>query len=185
MLRLKHLVKINKKNLISLIRSLVSVLFSFLEMDLFKTDILQKEFNEFVNKTLPKIKECNYCNINCCKNHYRFDVTCKNCRSEKCRNCQFFNQQMDSLMKGADNHARQYLYNFVSDFFCISKETLKFFFNIDNNAEFNENNIIDFKWKLRMFHGNQYKLEGLSKTLKYTYTIRKRRFVYIRKYSHF
>ena len=150
-------------------------------MDLFKTDILKKEYNDSVKRALPKIIECNYCNINCCKNHYHYEVMCRNCRSEKCKNCQFFKQQMDALMKAAHEYTKQYIYNFLSNFFCISKESLKFFYNINSNIEVNESNFIDFKWKLRMYHGNQCKLEGLSKTIKFTYTIRKRRFVYLRK----
>ena len=86
-------------------------------MELFQTDILKKEYREFVEKTLPKTLECNYCNKNCCKNHYNFEVTCLNCRTERCLQCKEFNQQMDAQMKAANDKTKSFIYNFVIDFF--------------------------------------------------------------------
>ena len=112
----------------SLILSLISVLFSFLEMELFQTDVLRKEYREFVEKTLPKTFECNYCNKNCCKNHCHFDVTSLNCRTERCLQCKLFNQQMDALMKAGNDKTKSFIYNFVID------ESLQFFYNIKKKA---------------------------------------------------
>ena len=99
-------------------------------MELFQTDVLKKEYKEFIQKTLPDTLECNNFNINCCKNHYRFEVQCLNCRTERCSKCKIFNQQMDCLMKAANDKAKSYIYNFVIDFFNLSSETLEHFYNI-------------------------------------------------------
>ena len=96
-------------------------------MELFKTDFLKKEYKIFVEKTITKIIDCNYCNEVCCTMHYRFNATCNKCRTKKCYNCQIFNQQLDALMKGASQKSRKYIYNFVRDFFSLSNESLKFF----------------------------------------------------------
>ena len=107
-------------------------------MELFKTKFLKKEYEELVQKTLPKIVECNYCNHNCLKNHYHYEVMCSKCRSDRCKNCQMFNQQMYALIQAANEQTRKFIYNFVSDFFSISKESLKFFYNVEKTNETNE-----------------------------------------------
>ena len=153
----------------------------FLEMELFKTEFLKKEYKEFVEKTLPKIVECNYCNFKCCRNHYHFEVMCLNCRTERCANCQTFNRQMDTLMQAGTEQTKKIIYNFVRDFFCLSNVSLKFFYNVKKTNENDEMDIVDIAWKLRMYQGIKHQVEPLSKTIKLTYTIRKRRFVYLRK----
>ena len=148
-------------------------------MELFKTDILKKEYKIFVEQTILKITDCNYCNQTCCAMHYCFDVCCKKCRIAKCYNCQVFNQQLDALMKAASNETREYIYTFVRDFFAISSQSLKFFYNTNKKLEINEEDLSDFTWKLRLYHGTKYSMvEHLSKTMRFTYTIRKIRFVY-------
>ena len=151
-------------------------------MELFKTDFLKKEYKVFVEKTITKIIDCNYCNAVCCAMHYRFDATCNRCRTKKCYNCQIFNQQLDALMKGASQKSREYIYNFVRDFFSLSNESLKFFYSFNKTTITDETDLTDFTWKLRLYHGTKYSIvEHLSKTMKFTYTIRKRRFVYYHK----
>ena len=148
-------------------------------MELFKTDILKKEYKIFVEKTILKIIDCNYCNQTCCSMHYRFDASCKRCRIANCHNCRIFNQQLDALMKAASNETREYIYTFVRDFFAISNQSLQFFYNTNKTIEIDENNLDDFTWKLRLYHGNKYSMvEHLAKTMRFTYTIRNRRFVY-------
>ena len=96
-------------------------------MELFKKEFLKKEYKEFVEKTLPKIVECNYCNYKCCRNHYHFEVMCLNCRTERCVNCQTFNQQMYALMQAVNKQTKKFIYNFVSDFFLFKQCQLKIF----------------------------------------------------------
>ena len=143
-------------------------------MELFQTDILKKEYNEFIRKTFPDTLECNYCNIDCCKNYYQFEVQCHNCGTERCLKCKIFNNQMDCLMKAANDKTKCYIYNFVLDFFNLSSETLEYFYNIKIKRDKTEN-INEIAWKLKMFHGTKYRVTTLAKTMKFTYTIRKRR----------
>ena len=103
-------------------------------MELFKTDFLKKEYKIFVEKTIAKIIDCNYCNEVCCAMHYRFYATCNRCRTKKCYNFQIFNQQLDALMKGASQKSREYIYNFVRDFFSLSNESVKFFYNFNKTT---------------------------------------------------
>ena len=37
-------------------------------------------------------------------------------------------------MKGGDEKARKYIYTFIRDFFAISNESLKFFYNINKTS---------------------------------------------------
>ena len=90
-----------------------------------------------------------------------------------------FNQQMDALMKAGNDKTKNFIYNFMTDFFSLSNESLKFFYN--TKKESNETDITDIMWKLKMYHGTKYQVTSLAKTMKFTYTIRKRRFTYIRK----
>ena len=100
----------------------------------------------------------------------------------RCRNCQIFNQQLDGLMKGGSEQTRKYIYTYVRDFFSMSNESLKFFYDINKTTITDEVDLTDFTWKLSLYHGTKYsKVEHLAKTMKFMYTIRKRRFVYLRK----
>ena len=54
-------------------------------MELFKTDVLKKEYEEF-NKTLvPAVLECGFCNIVSCKYHSKFIFSCNLCRNVVCK----------------------------------------------------------------------------------------------------
>ena len=86
---------------------------------------------------------------------------------------------MDALMKAGNDKTKNFIYNFVTDFFSLSNESLKFFYNTKKKS--NETDITDIIWKLKMHHGRKYKVTSLAKTMKFTYTIRKRTFMYIRK----
>ena len=60
---------------------------------------------------------------------------------------------MDALMQAANEQTRKYIYNFMSDFFSLSNESLIFFYNVKKTNETDEVDITDFTWKLRMYHG--------------------------------
>ena len=87
---------------------------------------------------------------------------------------------MDCLMKAANDKTKSYIYNFVLDFFNLSSETLEYFYNIKMKRE-KTGNIHEIVWKLKMFHGTKYQVTILAKTMKFTYTIGKRRYMYLRK----
>ena len=85
-------------------------------MELFKTKELKNEFEE-TKKLLPTIIECNYCQKEKCIYHSRFIVSCTMCRNEKCNNCFKFNISKSILLKSSSKETKDYLTNFISDFF--------------------------------------------------------------------
>ena len=97
-------------------------------MELFKTDILKKEYKDFNKIYLSAVLECGLCNVVSCEYHSKFIVSCVHCRSRACKNCKMFNASKDMLLKSASPETVDYLYNYIVDFLNISDETLCKFF---------------------------------------------------------
>ena len=97
-------------------------------MNLFKTEVLKKEYKEFIEKILPSVLECNFCNIKSCIYHSKCNVSCLHCRKRQCKNCRQFNISKDILLNSASKETVDYLYNFICDFFNLSDESIKTFF---------------------------------------------------------
>ena len=97
-------------------------------MELFKTDILKKEYEEFHKKYLPAVLECGFCNIDSCKYHAKFIVSCTICRNAVCKNCRIFNTSKDMLLKSASAETVNFLFNYIADFLNLSDESLKTYF---------------------------------------------------------
>ena len=49
-------------------------------MEVFKSNILEKEFKRFKEQDLIKILDCGYCQKTACEYHTKFSVLCKFCR---------------------------------------------------------------------------------------------------------
>ena len=81
-------------------------------MEIFKTDILTKEFEKFQKENLVEILKCGYC-------HRKFLVSCKFCREAFCKTCHNFNIAKKTLLKGLDIIGKDYIENFIKDFLCI------------------------------------------------------------------
>ena len=146
-------------------------------LEIFKSDILKKEFDELVKKTLPEILACNYYNIGFCEMQGCFIATCRKCRTDRCGPCRVFNIQMDSLMRASREYEKKYIFNFVLDFLNISSEILKHFYNIEIKKKINLS-----AWKMHEEHGRKNYTGTLSSTIKYQYQMKKRkRFVYFKK----
>ena len=95
-------------------------------MEFFKTDILKREFERFQKGNLVEILKCRYCQKTACKSwHNKFLVSCKYCREAFCKPCHNFNIAKETLMKGVDEVAKDYIENFIKDLLCISNETLE------------------------------------------------------------
>ena len=95
-------------------------------MEIFKTDVLKKEFERFKKENLVQILKCGYCQKTTCGSwHKKFLASCKYCRETFCKTCHNFNIAKNSLLKNADLNAREYIANFIQDFLCISDETLE------------------------------------------------------------
>ena len=95
-------------------------------MEMFKTDILEEEFERFLKENLVEILKCGYCQKTACESwHNRFLVSCKYCREAFYKPCHNFNIAKETLIEGADSVAKEYIENFIKDFLCISNQTLK------------------------------------------------------------
>ena len=95
-------------------------------MEIFKTDILKKEFERFQKENLVEILKCGYCQKTACESwHNKFLVSCKYCREAFCKPCHNFNIAKETLIKGVDTVAKDYIENFIKDFLCISNQTLE------------------------------------------------------------
>ena len=71
-------------------------------MEIFKTDVLKKEFDKY-QKVLVEILKCGYCQKTACQSwHRKFLVSCKFCREAFCEACHNFNVMKETLLKGLD-----------------------------------------------------------------------------------
>ena len=68
-------------------------------MEIFKSDILEKEFKRFEEQYLIKILECGYCQKTVCEFHTKFLVSCKFYRETFCKSCHKFDVLLQKLMK--------------------------------------------------------------------------------------
>ena len=97
-------------------------------MELFKTETIKKEFDEFTKKILSGILSCNLCRKLSCKYHSKFNVCCNLCRAEHCTNCKKFIISKDILLKYSDEETKNYISNYICDFLNISIVSLNSFF---------------------------------------------------------
>ena len=95
-------------------------------MEIFKTDILKREFERFQKENLVEILKCGYCQKTACESwHNKFLVSCKYCREAFCKPCHSFNIVKETLIKRVDPVAKGYIENFIKDFLGTSNQTLE------------------------------------------------------------
>ena len=94
-------------------------------MEIFRSNIVEKEFKRFEEQDLIKILECGYCQKIACEFHTKFLFSCKFCRETFCKNCHKFDVAKDVLLQKADEIGKDYIENFIRDFLNISAETIK------------------------------------------------------------
>ena len=95
-------------------------------MEIFETDILKKEFERFQKESLVEILKCGYCQKNACQSCCnKFLVSCNYCREAFCKPCHNFNTAKETLIKGVDLVAKDYIENFVKHCLCISNQALE------------------------------------------------------------
>ena len=100
-------------------------------MQIFKTEILKNEFERFQKEILVEILKCGYCQKTACESwHNKFLVNCKFWRHALCKTCHNFNIAKETLIKGVDSVAKDYIENFITDFLCISNQTLETNFQV-------------------------------------------------------
>ena len=95
-------------------------------MEIFKTHILEKEFEKFQKENLVEILKCDYCQKTASQSwHQKFLVSCKYCREAFCKACHNFNIAKETLFKAADSIGKKYIENFIKNFLSVSNETLQ------------------------------------------------------------
>ena len=92
-------------------------------MELFKCDILKKEYKNFCNNLIAEVIKCNYCNKTSCDAHKKFKLECNQCRQFRCRNCMAFNISKNYLMDNLDADGKNCLACFILDETIIEKRT--------------------------------------------------------------
>ena len=70
---------------------------------IFKTKILENEFNELIYKIIPSLNECGNCGIFKCCDCFKFSINCDRCRLWKCKNCEMFKIAKDHLFEKCSN----------------------------------------------------------------------------------
>ena len=100
-------------------------------MELFSSNLLKNEYENFKKNELLKVLECGLCmKTSSDKNfHYKYEPKCNRCREEFCKNCKNFRINFEMFLKNTDEIGKDYLYNFISDFLKINSLTLKIFFS--------------------------------------------------------
>ena len=96
----------------------------------FKTDILKKEFQGFIENVLPKVLECGLCKKQSYKWHKQFLVSYNQCRKARCSSCATFKSSVKILTKTLDSDGKNYAQNFITDFHKISNETFQHLFKV-------------------------------------------------------
>ena len=93
-------------------------------MEIFKTDTLKKEFEKSQKENLIAILKYGCCQKTACQPwHQKFLVSWKYCREAFCKPCHNFNIAKETLLKGLDSIRKEYIENFIKDFFFILTET--------------------------------------------------------------
>ena len=154
-----------------------------MKMDYFKTDISTKEFKTLTEEILPVMSKCGLCGNFSYKWHKEFLLTCSQCRDVRCSNCVMLKYSISLLMKLAEDDARDYLRNFITDYFNLSDIGLKNFFNIQKSNETNER-IKTFD--LKVYHkSKKNRSQVLMKTLenckKFNIFLREGNVIFIKK----
>ena len=115
-------------------------------MEIFKTDILKKEFERFRKENFVQILKYGYCQKTACESwHSKFLFTSKYCREAFCKPCHNFNIAKETLIKGVDSVAKDYIENYIKDFFRISNQTLEKNFQVSEVVRVPVGNTFDIK----------------------------------------
>ena len=94
-------------------------------MEIFKSNILKKEFERFQKEDLLNVLECSYCQkTKCGWKHGKFQPDCQYCKKKFCKKCHKFNKAFEMLLEQADEIGKDYLKNFGKDFLQIDNITL-------------------------------------------------------------
>ena len=101
-------------------------------MEIFKTDVLKKEFDKFQKEVLVGVFKCDLCQKTACERlHRKFLVSCEFCTENYCKAFKTFNTAKEILFKSLDDTAKDYVQNFIRDFLNVLPESLQEHYQID------------------------------------------------------
>ena len=93
-------------------------------MDIFKTDVLRKEFEKFHKEVLVDVLKCGLRQKTTCNSfHSKFLVSYKFCQENYCKVCKTFKCAKEVLFFLGDAE-KEYVQNFILDFLNLSAESL-------------------------------------------------------------
>ena len=91
-------------------------------MEIFMTDIQEKEFEKFQKENL----KCGYCQKTSCQFwHRKFLVSCKYCREAFCKACHNFDIAKKSILKTLDPIGKEYVENLLKISFVYQVKLFK------------------------------------------------------------
>ena len=100
-------------------------------MELFKTDLLKREYDRFQNEVLINVLECGLCqSFSHGESDKKVFLGCDRCRKAWCQPCIIFNIAKQTLLENLDREGRKYLKNFIKDFLNLSNKTLQESFGV-------------------------------------------------------
>ena len=73
---------------------------------------------------------CGLCQRNSCEWVGKFKITCDRCRNARRKACSSLSIAKENLFKHLDKEEKDYLENFIKDFWNLSTETLKESFGV-------------------------------------------------------
>ena len=79
-------------------------------MELFKTDLLKREYDRFQNEVLINVLECGLCqSFSHGESDKKVFLGCDRCRKAWCQPCIIFNFPKQTLLENLDCKGRKYL----------------------------------------------------------------------------
>ena len=105
---------------------------------------LIKEYKILINKILPDLNECKFCNKLHCKYYKQYSLDCGMCKKERCLKCLRFIRSKDILINSNNKIISDYLQNFLIDFFNVSNFSNSFFDDLHAD-NLNKSNILDIE----------------------------------------
>ena len=151
-------------------------------MELFKTNLLKKEFERFQNEELINVLECGFCKRISCEWDRKFKVTCDICRKARCKACSSFNIAKENLFRNLDKEGKDYLGNFIKNFLNLSNEILKESFAVTKvTLPWSQN------YNVKSYHKSekcrsQVVYKNLDECKKIEYTVKGRKRSYYKKF---
>ena len=128
------------------------------------------------------MSKCGPCGNFSCKWHKNFLLTRSQDRDVRCSNCAMLKSSISLLMKLAYDDGRDYLQNFITDYFNLSDIGLKKCFNIEKSNETKER-IKTFD--IKVYHKSKKKKKRSQVAMKTLEDCNKIQYIFKRRKRHF